>query len=292
MKFIFLLCVFVMGCLELQANDNAGSWLTVVPDARAVALGNAQVAIASGPFAAFHNPAGIGKKGSVAFSNVCMFEQYNSNYGSLVYPSDLGSLGLSYYLQGIGGIKTTTYVSGRPVDLNRDFSAANSALALTWASDKLVRSLNVGVTVKLISEKLGSDTASGVGADLGVQMTPTPGFVIGGAIYNLMSPRISYGSGTDTYASRIKVGIGYACFDDFLLAVDTEFSMATDKLRLMLGVEYQPTQNLAFRLGTDDNTLDVGMGLTLYGIEMSGAYSIQTRYKYMDSSYRFSLQVL
>lgn len=166
------------------AGSSGAAFLKLPVDARAVAMGEAFTAQASGASALFWNPAGMAKIPKfdlTAMHNAYLlstFQDYAA--GAYTHPT-LGSFGLSLNYWSSGTIQGTDSVGNS----TGSFSANNLAVTGGYAR-KLGKSLSLGIGVKFISEKNEKASGAAFAGDLGVLYElPVTGLALGASATNL-----------------------------------------------------------------------------------------------------------
>jgi len=145
--------------------------LRIPVSARGIALGDGIVADVSGVEALYYNPAGIAAGGGmqVYLSHLEYIADMDKNYVAAVTKTAYGTVGVSVDVLSIGDIEETT--EERPDGTGRIFSPNFTAVGLSYARF-LTDAVSAGGTVKLISEKILQESATGVAFDVGVQYRP------------------------------------------------------------------------------------------------------------------------
>jgi hypothetical protein len=218
-----------------KAGTSAAPELMIPVGARDVALGGSSLATTAGVEAIFWNPAGLSRSSvgsEVMFSHMNYIADIGVEYLALGATFEgFGSLGFSLKALSIGDIAITTETS--PDGNGELFSPTYIVAGLTY-SRLLTDRVSVGLTTKLISERIDRVSASGVAFDVGVQydgFAGVSGLSIGVAVKNI-GPAMQFdGSGllragtttgairpetpvqlvaaTDELPSTIELGLGY-----------------------------------------------------------------------------------
>ncbi len=149
----------------------AGVQVQIPVGARDMALGGADLANTSGLNAQFWNPAGMPRMDRTAaaqFSYMSIINDIGVNYMSVAYnDEDVGSFGLNIKSFGFGDIPFTTNEDMDGAS-GRTFSPTFVTVGLSYAR-ALTEYVNVGLTVKVISENIDRASASAVAFDIGLQ---------------------------------------------------------------------------------------------------------------------------
>ncbi|MBC8179636.1 PorV/PorQ family protein [candidate division KSB1 bacterium] len=195
---LVILCVVmavIVSSLNAQEARNrkigsaAATELLIPVGARDLAMGGSSIAISQGVDAIHWNPAGLGRLASSAeglFSTMSYIADINLTYGAVgVSFGGFGVVGLSVRSLGFGDIPLTT--NDDPEGLaGRTFSPSFITVGLSYAR-AFTDAITAGGTIKIISEKMGRVTGSGVAVDFGVQyhgIGGIPGLHLGVALKN------------------------------------------------------------------------------------------------------------
>lgn len=190
--FIILMACLLISSAHVFAGTGkriatAGATELLIPvGARGTALGGANMANAAGIDALYWNPAGAAMSNASAeamFSYQNWLGDLNVTYlAATAQMGSLGSLGLSLKTLDFGDIMETTVAN--PEGTGTTFSPSYVTLGVTY-SRKMTDRILFGATVKLVSEKIMSTSATGVGFDFGLQyVSPLSGLKLGVAMTN------------------------------------------------------------------------------------------------------------
>ncbi len=170
-----------------KVGTNGATELLIPMGAANVAVGGSNIASVAGAGAIYWNPAGMAltKGGEATFSYMNYFAGMKVSYlagGARI--GRVGVLGVSLQVLDIGEIPVTTIEApegtGEIIEPNYLTIGATYSRAFT---DRI----NFGINAKLISEKIGSMSATGVGFDLGLQYVSPWGIAFGVAMRNIGS---------------------------------------------------------------------------------------------------------
>lgn len=174
----------VAGTGYAEAGKSGAAFLKLPVDARAVAMGEAFTAQASGASALFWNPAGLAripKYDLTAMHNVYLMSTFQDYAGGAYTHPTLGSFGLSLNFWSSGTIQGTDSVG----DPSGSFSANNLAVTGGYAR-KLGKGLSLGIGLKFISEKNEKASGTAFAGDLGLLYeVPLTGLAFGASATNL-----------------------------------------------------------------------------------------------------------
>jgi hypothetical protein len=178
----------------------AATELLIPVGARDLAMGGASLAVSQGVDAIFWNPAGLARQTNSAegtLTTMSYIADIRVNYGAVgIMFSGFGTVGLSIKTLNFGDVPLTT--NDDPENLSgRTYSPTLLNVGLSFARP-FTDAITAGVTLKVISEKLGRVNGSGFALDLGVQyhnIGGLKGLHMGLALKNI-GPQVSFdGSG-------------------------------------------------------------------------------------------------
>ena len=274
-KYIIFFYVYLF-ITQLWAAESQAYWLQIIPDARALAMGGSQVAIATGQNASYWNPARMYNANSVAISVANMHGLYNHTSGSMSYSFPVGTIGFSGTTMLISDIPNTDYINGRP-SLVQNFDCRYLVGVLTYANkiDHLLPYMDNffwGVNVKYYNNKLFDTTGTGLGIDLGIQYSFTKTLCLGATVYNFPQVSVDWSNGTkEIYPQRTRFGLGWEIFTGLLLSADLEQD-SNNRVNSYSGLEYWLNPILALRGGSNTDAFSAGIGLNLNSFILDIAY--------------------
>lgn len=190
--FIFSLLFLAMAGLVVQVNagntdrvGTAGAQELLIPvGARGTALGGSMVACVGGVDAVYWNPAGIASsKQSVEamFSHMTYIADIGLTNLAVATKLGFGSLAFSFQSINFGDIAQTSEDS--PEGTGITFSPTYFTLGASF-SRAMTDRIYIGVTAKMVSEKIMGMSASGAALDMGVQYVTGIGLKFGVAMKN------------------------------------------------------------------------------------------------------------
>ena len=265
---------------EVWASDtaNAGSaFLTIVPSARAAAMGEAFQAAGGCVDAQFLNPAaGIGRgETTFSFSHLAWLEGIYYEHLSAGVRFGDSTVGAHVGYMGSGGME------GRDeFDIATGVFKTGSLLGGATFAQALLPELSVGLTSRVIRETLGDRPSMALDFDFGVLGEPIPGLSIGGVLRHVGTPQKF-----DRVAARLPLtpgaGVAWRPIGERLL-VALDIIVPDAKVVVMcMGMEYKPVKYLAARIGYRLDRLSPsgfsgfgsGLGVSAGGIIVDYAYS-------------------
>ncbi len=249
-----------------KVGTPAAPELLIPIGSREIALGGSSLSTTSGIEAIYWNPAGVARSSYGAealFSYMTYIADIGVEYAAVTstFP-EFGTVGLSIKSLSFGDIEITT--EDAPDGTGQLFSPAYLTIGLTY-SRLLTDRISVGVTTKLITERIDRVSASGVAFDAGIQYTGfanVAGLSIGVAVKNI-GPTMQFdGSGLLREAS------------------------VEDSRR--------PASNYKIQASSDElpSVIELGVGYR-YKIEERSAFSVSTLFQnnnFSDDEYKFGLE--
>lgn len=271
-QFIIAIIFFTSISQVAQAVSTGGTGaveLKIPVGPRAIAMGQAFVAVADDANAIYWNPAGLRQLGGVHIT-----AQYDVFIDTVRYQYFAAATKLGNDA-GIGiGAKFLT--TGTEPATDAGGNQTGGTIGLNYmdidlaGAYKLSYFFDVGLTAKYISEDLAGSSASSFAADLGLlYKTPIPHLMAGMDIQNL-GPGMKFVSTADPLPLNLKVGLAYKMFDDnFTAAYDMNFPI-DNAVSANLGGEYWYKDTLVGRFGysfqgsIDQNAYGIGGKAGLY----------------------------
>jgi hypothetical protein len=154
-------------------NPNIGTsgaqFLKIPVGPRAAAMGGAYVSNAGDASALFWNPAGIVnvKDNELFASYTSLWAGINLSHAAVVVSTDnIGSFGLSMSVLTMGSMDVTTEL--QPEGTGQQFDAQDLMVGVSYARH-LTEDFAVGVTMKIVNQRIWNESASGVAFDVGTQ---------------------------------------------------------------------------------------------------------------------------
>jgi hypothetical protein len=253
-----------MGCFSLllaqgtaEARKYSNDFLKIGVGARALGMGNTQVAIASDVTSGYWNPAGLASQEAIAYPEVsAMHAAYfaniaNYNYIGFAMPLDNEGnrrFGVTLIRLGVDDIPNTLKLVEEDGSINydavRSFSVSQMAALLSYAwRVKSVPGLSFGANLKVIYHGIGPfGNGWGFGLDLGTRYQHK-GFMAGLAVTDATNTYNAYTFNTETFAEDfIKTGNAVILNSVEItrpavrVGVAQDFGLAT-RLKLLVGVD-------------------------------------------------------
>ncbi|MDD5765400.1 MAG: PorV/PorQ family protein [Candidatus Marinimicrobia bacterium] len=217
----------------------AGASELLIPmGAKNVAVGGSNIANVSGTDAIYWNPAGLAmvKTGAASFTQMSYFADMKVSYlAAAVNAQRIGTFGVSLQILSIGDIPVTTDLM--PEGTGEVLSPDYLTLGVTYAKRFTDRIL-FGTNAKLISEKIGTMSASAAAFDFGLQYVSPWGIAFGVTMKNIGSSIKFDGTGIEFDSP-----ITYA--DPSATTRKTKLDMASHELPTSMNLGLAYTYDLA-----------------------------------------------
>lgn len=260
----------------LHAFNSGASFLKIDTDARAVSMGSAYTALASGVNSIGYNPAGLSAARSVelGFSHTNWIMESSHDFAGVAVPLKTPGLvlGLGITRLSNGSIDAR----GEDRSAGGSFSSYDQAISLTSA--KSLGRNRLGLAVKYLESSIAGVKARGVAFDLGFNRsinTRIP-MSLGLAVQNLGSG-MKYFTQRDPLPLSVSAGFSFSVVPGLNLALDAKRMIYDKQNSVSLGTEYAVLSGLALRSGYLANTsmnavknkgFSVGMGLNFWNTSL------------------------
>ncbi len=296
LSFFVIACVLLLVSASAMAGSGkqigttGASELLIPVGARSTALSGSNIAMVQGIDAVYWNPAGASVMDSQAEA-VLSYQNYLADinvtyFGALTNLGAVGNFGMNIKALSFGDIKETTV--DNPDGTGSVFSPSYITMGLHF-SRKFTDRIHFGVNAKVVSEKIMSVSATGFGADLGLQyINDATGLRLGVVLanfgtsmkfegsdleYTTQLPGTEAGSTEGSFSmipmdfdlpTQLKIGVGYGLdFADNAVDLSGTFvnnSSAFDQY--IIGAEYsfkdmfflRGSYSLAYKQGVTDES--------------------------------------
>jgi hypothetical protein len=259
LRFATYFCVVLLAAAPLCAQENiyedAGSsgmvFLKIGVGARSSGLAGAYSAVADNSMAIFWNPAGLVNMAGtdISFAHSEYIEDIRYEVVSLATETDIGVFGL-----GAGALYADDLeLREKPGDPEGYFRFDDYVLSFSYARSMSPES-DLGVTVKLLQERIYKYTTTGYALDAGAAFKPErlKNLVLTGAVQNL-GPRLKYLEGTFRLPLTIRAGASYRIPGELLdgiWLISAEGAKPVDAdYNYSGGMEYSHSSGLSLRAG-------------------------------------------
>ena len=236
-----------------QAGTSSAAFLKIGVGARAMSMGGAFVAVADDATAGYWNSAGLAQLSSteVLFMHSSLYQDINLEHFCVGFPvSNSIVLGI--------GATYLDYGSFEGYDLNNQPSGSYSANAMVLSSSAgigLTDRLSVGITGKVLSEKLDRAVATGYALDLGALYTT--GAVSLGIQMSNIGTGLKYETEQYPLPTSISAGIAMSLLDN-RLRIATDLSKPNDNaVSIHQGLEYCYENTIFMRTGYSHRFADL-----------------------------------
>jgi len=267
MKNLIVIMVIMALTVPSYAGSSGGAaeWLRYGVGARAKGMGQAFVAVANDPTAAYYNPSGLSQLRNKEFmfmmSNVSLDRKVN--YLSYSHPLKEKSRSISVSWLGLG----IDSIDERDQFGNKDgsFDFVNNAFQLSF-SQEVFQHLYGGISVKYIESKfdgltnVSNGSSDGYGIDLGLMYKISDRYVLGLAVQDIAS-KLDWQTGRQEDVPRVfRMGASGKFFNDkLLLSGEMDNESYSKDTRLYFGAEYTFIDKISVRAGSRDSYFTGGL---------------------------------
>jgi hypothetical protein len=279
-RFLFMgIVTIVFNVYSPNAVGNTGmTFIKLETGSRFAAMGGAATALYHEASILHYNPAGIAgiSKSEIQLMHTSWIGDMSLQYGAFAIAMNRVTLGISLYNSSVENIEVRT----RPGPAESTFNTRNFAAGATFAY-RTSPSFRVGITGKLLYEKIFVDEATGYAFDFGIlYRTSTPGLYFGLAVLNVGSMNELRNEKT-TLPLSYRFGSSYELpllLQDLTvrLAIDAMKFSKDDKLHLMFGGEFEYSGMLYLRVGyhsgIEAQGLSAGLGFRRGIIKLDYAF--------------------
>jgi hypothetical protein len=241
----------------LAAADPGLPFLRLGSGARSAALAEAVTAL-PGADAISYNPAALQMRGrSTAFTHGEWIQDIRHEYLSFAFGKGQSAVGVALQVSQAHDLEFRTDPSAEPLG---EFGVYEGALNLAYAR-RWNQNMHIGANLKLIRQAIYTETAAGVGLDLGLLYRVHPHLRLGLAARNL--GRMNELDQEATALPRtVRLGLAYTGLPSLLLSLEAQH-LAGGSTTLHLGGEYAVHRHLSVRGGyqnADSRNLALGLG--------------------------------
>lgn len=279
-KFSIKIFLFIIICSDaFPQNDGAGntglSFLKLGVGARSIAMGEAYSSISEDATAYIYNPARLnfGVKSNLTLMHNASVENLNTDFVAVKFPlGEKLALGIGFFTTSINDIEIRN-IPGAPID---KFDSRNLSTGVSLGY-RLNPNLSIGVTGKLIYEKIYVDEASGLSFDFGTNYA-IDNYSLAFVVSNLGSVNELKNQSSKLPAS-VRVGGSYIFSSDkfqFTLGVDGFKVLDGGNFHVHGGGEAGYKDFVFLRLGYQTNYENKGLST-----------GIGFKYKALDVDYAF-----
>lgn len=190
-----------------EGSSGLSSFFLLGAGARAVGMGGSFVSVANDASAVFWNPAGLARLEfpELSFAHVTLPEGTDFDFGGIVYPTlKAGSFSAGFLRLGTDGIFSR---DSRAADLGSvSFSESEFLLGYGYP---LFKFLKLGATAKLYGQSLVGFSATALGADAGIILTPVENLSFGLNVQDLVASDLKLKNSKEKISRNFKAGASY-----------------------------------------------------------------------------------
>lgn len=260
----------VMG--QVERDDISGfSTLLVSPSARQAAMGEGYGSSADDLFSLYSNPAGILNVPyfTVGAAHNQWISDYRSEFVGLIYHPTNFAVGFSINYGTVGDIERRSGPSEEP----EGYFDLNDLVAGITLAHLVGENIMLGLTSKIVYERIDFYSATGFAVDLGLQYRPMPELVVGASFANL-GTKMTLDEDEYDLPKLLRAGGSYR-ISDFLISADVVYPTDDDP-HFHLGGEYLINKLFylrgGFQSGYDEKALAFGLGFAQKGFNIDYAY--------------------
>lgn len=294
----------------------AGEFMTLGADSRASAMGESGTAFGGGPASAYWNPAslvdleggGIVAMHANRFSGVVKYDFISAAQRY----SDKEVFSLTIFRLGVDDIPITALE-----DPSSPLSVENVVVVDEWVSDSELaligtyafdwrKKWSLGVNGKILSKKVGDNSAFGLGFDVGARCRYSSDLFFGARISDVTTTFLGWDTGHNEFIlpsisigvvklfslERMEADLNLAC--DIVLRGENrgeadQFDYGRLSGEAHLGLEYVVQNTLALRAGLDRGYFTAGAGVRIEPVSVDYAFQA---HQGLGESHRVSLCLL
>lgn len=264
--YLLVFSIFVLDSNAISApideiGVTGGTYLKIVPDARAAALGEAFSALADDVSAVYWNPAAMVQ---TKFGVSVMYNRWlqDISHSSLAYTQSfpvIGSLGVSVNLLQVPGIESRITPSDEPDD---KFDASYLVTTIAYARS-ITPHFSLGVAAKYLQEQVGlgkvyaNYKANGFAADIGLLVRG----IYRNVNVSLVGQNLGATVSKDKLPQNVKLGLGLFMDQQktFMILTDLNYPM-DNNWNMHIGAEYVLARIVALRVGYKNDFVSSSSG--------------------------------
>ncbi|MDX2474143.1 MAG: PorV/PorQ family protein [Candidatus Krumholzibacteria bacterium] len=257
-----------------MAADDAGvpgGFLRFGASARSLALGNAVTGAADDAATSYWNPAGLSQLRTMEITamGATMYNDTRYSFIALGLPTESwGTFALNGTFTNSGEFERSTW----DADLDETFSEKESIFSLGYANGGT--RFTYGVNLKAVSQNIGGASGSSTGLDIGLMYRPHRRLSVGGAIQNLVSPKITLIDEEEELVRSARAGLALRFFGNRLRMTTDVVETKYMDTSFRGGLELAPLRSLVLRGGYDSERehMSAGAGFQLENWQFDYAY--------------------
>ena len=295
--------VFIFACIPVVADntdihENAGTramtFLKIGVGAKAIGMGESQVAATDDLYASYWNPAGLAKlqEPQLALMHNEWFAGINHEFVGVALPvGNIGTLGASASFLSFGELQ------GRDAEGNETkiFRPYDLAVIFSYARN-FGSSIAFGANAKFLREQIADETGTGIAFDLGGLYTFSDVPLSLGVNAQHLGPRVTFIEEAFGLPVTIRLGAAYKLWNEVLVLTTDIIRPADNDISVGVGAGYtignilQLRSGYRYQIGGNDlgaiSGLTGGFGLTLLRFQIDYAL---VPFGVLGLTHRFSL---
>jgi len=254
-------------------------------------LGRAFVSLGGDASSAFSNPGATGFIDRSEFTAFHTSLFMGTNYDCLALSHPLGVMGV--FTVSAARLGTSSFVGRNQYNIpDQDITASDMLLGLSYGRN-IGRGLAAGLTLKGVSQEIGSNSGYGFGLDLGLQYCPSfaRGLILGMGYNDLIEPSIKLINIKDKYHTVSRYGLSYSrdFHTNYAATGVFEIEKITNRdLSIHPGLEIDFYKDYSLRFGLDHDRATFGGGIAYHSLHLDYAYE---DIQYLGGSHRISLSI-
>ena len=298
---LLLLATTLSAVAGNRSGSVTGQFLKLPVDARAVAMGNAQVALAEGVVSMGYNPAGILSTKQFAFGatyNQWYADITHSFMGVAVNLNEWGTIGVGAVILATDEMAVTS--PAFPEGTGEIFKASEYAFTVSYGR-QISEEFGLGLSAKYVKSNLYNDEidASAVAFDIGsLYDIPVLHTRLGISVTNL-GQDLKYINEQYSLPTTLRFGARTGVFEDenHALFAAAQVGRPNDsEEQYNVGVEYVYQKLVALRSGYrfnyDTENWSGGLGVSLSSLGLDGRLDYSyTNYSYLPGTHMFSIEI-
>jgi hypothetical protein len=286
MKLLGLLLILFVLVSSVESNagsENEGktgmAFLKVGVDARAAGMGEAFSAVTNNAYATYWNPAGLlaANRSNLVFMHNEWLLDVRGEFGAVQFRQKNASFAFHLYSFSVGDIEVREIPTEKPLETtSANYLSAGFSYARPFSN-----SLDLGITLKYLYEKIFFDSAGGIGVDLGFRYTGFfPDLTFSGSLNNL-GKMGKFQSEATKLPKIFRLGAQYNFANSFgpvqLLMAGDVVKPFDENLRFHLGAEAGLWKQLMLRAGYmtgyENRNFSFGVGIRKSFFHLDYSYS-------------------
>ena len=253
------------------AGVSAGAFASNGVGARSRALGQSYVSVADDCNSVYWNPAGLTGVRNLQVdtmrSSLFMDDLYYNYFGAAKNFQKF-TLGAGVIILSVDGIEK--YSDGTYLG---DMSGRESGLIFSIGIPA-GGGVNIGASIKGLSQEYGDFRALGFGADVGLKINILKNINFGLAMQDIIGPRLQLVTGGNVSVVPLKIRAGFSAglFDRITVSLEVHKQSGYDRFFIRSGAEYKVMDGLYLRGGVDDMKITAGAGIIVNIFSFDAAY--------------------